>query len=139
MERLSSERFLEIVSHKEICEFCPDIGDADVCVKCEKVIGITFDELKLYYSRLKDLAAAQQEGRLATLPVKPNEVIYVLGSPPEFIEEWEILHPSISYSNRGIISTIPLGILVSSIGENVFFTRAEADAALAEKRGDANA
>lgn len=57
MKQLNLERFLEIAEHKEICEFCPSLEYEDVCIKCEKVEGITFSELKAFWSMVKGLAS----------------------------------------------------------------------------------
>ena len=56
MDKLSAERFLEIVEHKEICEFCPDIMNENKCINCKKVKGISYEELRAYHKQVMELA-----------------------------------------------------------------------------------
>lgn len=68
MERLSEERFAEIIKDKETCEFCEDCGNDEECLNCEKVKPATVDELRWFWMELSALVKAQDEGRVVELP-----------------------------------------------------------------------
>lgn len=62
VERLSEERFAEIIKDKETCEFCEDCGNDEECLNCEKVKPATVDELRWFWMELSALVKARDEG-----------------------------------------------------------------------------
>lgn len=44
------EKAIKIAEDKNICEFCEDCGNDDVCIKCEKVSPVPIDDLRNFYS-----------------------------------------------------------------------------------------
>ena len=72
-----------------------------------------------------ELAQAERAGRFAILPCKPGDVLYVRTREDGPVEEWRVLHPSVTYSVRGIINHIPTGVLAGEMGKTVFFSRPE--------------
>lgn len=80
--------------------------------------------------RLRELAQAEKEGRLVVLPCKIGEKLYIYGCPSEPIEEWKILHLSLSYSAHGVISSVSLGIIGDAMGKTIFLSLEAAEAAL---------
>ena len=52
-------------------------------------------------ARLEQMEQAKAEGRLVELPCKLGDTVWVLRSPASPIEEWVLLHPSVSYTEGG--------------------------------------
>ena len=44
------EKAIKIAEDKNICEFCGDCGNDDVCIKCKKVSPVPIDDLRNFYS-----------------------------------------------------------------------------------------
>lgn len=44
------EKAIKIAEDKNICEFCGDCGNDDVCIKCKKVASVPIDDLRNFYS-----------------------------------------------------------------------------------------
>ena len=104
------------------CFGCSPGSDNEKCGFCEKPLAA--------YDKLAEYEEAEEEGRLVVLPCAKDETLYVVGST---VREWTGFFPAVCYVERGLINHIPLGILQNAIGKTVFFTRAEAEAALGKE------
>ena len=93
------------------------------------------------YTRLRELAEADRDGRLAVLPCKAGDTVYEVTSRKTVSEyrvkairvelfctfiEWDIV--------AGFVDKSIFGVPVDEIGKTVFLTREEADRALEGKR-----
>lgn len=93
------------------------------------------------YTRLRELAEADIDGRLAVLPCKAGDTVYEVTSRKTVSEyrvkairvelfctfiEWDIV--------AGFVDKSIFGVPVDEIGKTVFLTREEAEAALEAKR-----
>ena len=93
------------------------------------------------YTRLRELAEADRDGRLAVLPCKAGDTVYEVTSRKTISEyrvkairvelfctfiEWDIV--------AGFVDKSIFGVPVDEIGKTVFLTREEAEAALEAKR-----
>lgn len=93
------------------------------------------------YTRLRELAEADRDGRLAVLPCKAGDTVYEVTSRKTVSEyrvkailaelfctfiEWDIV--------AGFVDKSIFGVPVDEIGKTVFLTREEAEAALEAKR-----
>ena len=93
------------------------------------------------YTRLRELAEADKDGRLAVLPCKPGDTVYEVTSRKTISEhrvkairvelfctfiEWDIV--------AGFVDKSIFGVPVNEIGKTVFLTREEADKALEEEK-----
>lgn len=93
------------------------------------------------YTRLRELAKADRDGRLAVLPCKVGDTVYEVTSRKTISEyrvkairvelfctfiEWDIV--------AGFVDKSIFGVPVNEIGKTVFLTREEADRALEGKR-----
>lgn len=67
MEKLTYERFAEIIKDKEICEFCEDCGNDEECLNCKKVNPATVNELRAFWMELSALVKAQDEGLVQSM------------------------------------------------------------------------
>ena len=89
------------------------------------------------YTRLRELAEADKDGRLVVLPCKARDTVYEVTSRKTISEyrvkairvelfctfiEWDIV--------AGFVDKSIFGVPVDEIGKTVFLTREEADAAL---------
>ena len=68
MERLTNERLAEIIRDKEICEFCEDCDNGEICINCEKINPATVAEIRAFWKELTALVKAKNEWRV--LPEK---------------------------------------------------------------------
>lgn len=141
MERLTNERFAEIIRNKAICEFCEDCGDDEICVNCEKVNPATVGELRAFWEELTSLVKARDEGRVVVLPCRVGENVYYIfpncgGYLGYFISEpYKVTEVGTKgFWTSDILDEQPDAMSVftpwSDFGKTVFFTRAEAEAAL---------
>ena len=96
------------------------------------------------YTRLRELAEADKDGRVAALPCKAGDTVYEVTSRKTISEyrvkairvelfctfiEWDIV--------AGFVDKSIFGVPVNEIGKTVFLTREEAEAALeATKNGN---
>lgn len=128
MEKLTNEQFAEIIRDKEICEFCEDCGNDEICINCEKVNPATVAELRLFWKELAALVEARDEGRVVVLP--EDGMLYHFEEIPETGERWVGNKPiqKIIFSCGFGLVGIPFDF--SQLGKTVFLTRAEAEAAL---------
>lgn len=93
------------------------------------------------YTRLRELAEADRDGRLAVLPCKAGDTVYEVTSRKTVSEyrvkairvelfctfiEWDIV--------AGFVDKSIFGVPVDEIGKTAFLTREEAEAALEAKR-----
>lgn len=117
MEKLTKERFAEIIRDKEICEFCEDCGNDEICINCEKVNPATVAELRLFWKELAALVKARDEGRVVVLPCKVGDTLYTESPIRGMVTSFKA--PDLAW----IIENI------SEFGKTVFLTRAEAEAA----------
>ena len=90
--------------------------------------------------RLRELAVADQEGRVVVLPCKRGDELWMCGT---FQSGREVYKVTVSYletfNGRTTINTYGFGtIRPEDIGKTVFLTREEAEKALAENGGNDN-
>lgn len=115
MEKLTNERFAEIIKDKEICEFCEDCGNDEECLNCKKVNPATVNELRAFRMELSALVKARDEGLLLEMPCKPGTELFghchVRGANP--------ISRSYFYPPY-----------IPKLGVDAWLTRAEAEAAL---------
>ena len=91
--------------------------------------------------RLRELAVADQEGRVIVLPCKVGQRVFALLDTDKHISECEI--KQIGLGNEiGFVGLEPIGargrkygVALNGFGKTVFLTREEADKALAEMEG----
>ena len=101
----------------------------------------TLQEQLALIERLRELAEADKDGRLAVLPCKAGDTVYEVTSRKTISEyrvkairvelfctfiEWDIV--------AGFVDKSIFGVPVDEIGKTVFLTRKEADRALEGKR-----
>lgn len=91
-----------------------------------------YEDSGLSPERVAELAKAQEEGRLVELPCKPGEKIYTIvkncDECPEDADCENCLEPCEYLTEDRFIPYMAI------IGMPIYFTRAEAEAALAEKQ-----
>ena len=93
--------------------------------------------------RLRELAVADQEGRVIVLPCKVGQRVFALLDTDKHISECEI--KQIGLGNEiGFVVLEPIGargrkygVALNGFGKTVFLTREEAEKALAEMEGKA--
>lgn len=93
--------------------------------------------------RLRELAVADQEGRVIVLPCKVGQRVFALLDTDKHISECEI--KQIGLGNEiGFVGLEPIGarwrkygVALNGFGKTVFLTREEAEKALAEMDGKA--
>lgn len=91
--------------------------------------------------RLRELAVADQEGRVIVLPCKVGQRVFALLDTDKHISECEI--EQIGLGNEiGFVGLEPIGargreygVALNGFGKTVFLTREEAEKALAEMEG----
>lgn len=94
--------------------------------------------------RLRELAVADQEGRVIVLPCKVGQRVFALLDTDKHISECEI--KQIGLGNEiGFVGLEPIGargrkygVALNGFGKTVFLTREEAEKALAEMEGKKN-
>lgn len=118
MEKLTNERFAEIIRDKEICEFCEDCGNDEICINCEKVNPTTAAELRLFWSELSVL-------------VKVREIVVETAADREYID---YICPKcgdiISQRRKGQKGGVYMPNYHDRCGQRLDWTRAEAEAAI---------
>ena len=92
-------------------------------------------QLKELCDKLRDWHQAEQDGRLVVLPCKVGDTLYAYYNYPTtgickaVVTDVEVLN------GRTVIHTDAFGVLrESDVGENVFLTRQEAEAALERRK-----
>lgn len=87
--------------------------------------------------RLRELAVADQEGRMVVLPCKRGDELWTHGTFPSGGEVYKVVVSDVSTLNgRTVLNTYGFGtIRPEDIGKTVFLTREEAEKALAEMEG----
>ena len=92
------------------------------------------------YTRLRELAEADKDGRLVVLPCKVGQRVFALLDTDKHISECEV--KQIGMGNKiGFIGLEPIGargreygVALNGFGKTVFLTREEADKALEAKK-----
>lgn len=89
------------------------------------------------YTRLRELAEADKDGRLVVLPCKVGDTVYEVTSRKTISEyrvkaiRVELFCPFIEWDIvAGFVDKSPFGVSVDEIGKTVFLTREEAEKAL---------
>ena len=93
------------------------------------------------YTRLRELAEADKDGRLVVLPCKVGQRVFALLDTDKHISECEV--KQIGMGNKiGFIGLEPIGargreygVALNGFGKTVFLTREEAEKALEEREG----
>ena len=96
------------------------------------------------YTRLRELAEADKDGRLVVLPCKVGQRVFALLDTGKHISECEV--KQISMGNKiGFIGLEPIGargreygVALNGFGKTVFLTREEAEKALGGAMKDVN-
>jgi hypothetical protein len=89
--------------------------------------------------RLEALCAAEREGRCAVLPCKVGDTVFEIPKYGKFsgkIMERQIERFEVWRNNLYMLWGRTVGEWVSQIGDTVFLTRTEAEAALRERGGE---
>ena len=91
--------------------------------------------------RLRELAEADQEGRVVVLPCKVGNQVFALLDTDKHISECEVKQIGLG-SEIGFVGLEPIGargreygVALNGFGKTVFLTREEAEKALAEMEG----
>lgn len=92
-------------------------------------------------ARLRELAVADQEGRVIVLPCKVGQRVFALLDTDKHISECEVKQIGLG-DEIGFVSLEPIGargreygVSLKGFGKTVFLTREEAEKALAEMEG----
>ena len=90
--------------------------------------------------RLRELAVADQEGRVIVLPCKRGDELWTHGTFPSGGEVYKVVASEVStFNGRTLLNAYGFGtIRPEDIGKTVFLTREEAEKALAEMEGKKN-
>ena len=96
------------------------------------------------YTRLRELAVADKDGRCVVLPCKVGHRVFALLDTDKHISECEV--KQIGLGNEiGFVGLEPIGargreygVALNGFGKTVFLTREEAEKALAEMEGKKN-
>ena len=90
------------------------------------------------YPRLRELAVADQEGRVVVLPCKVGDTVFaLLDNKSKYVSECEVKKIGLG-DNIGFATIVPLGnsqeygVSLRGFGKTFFLTREEAEKALAE-------
>lgn len=94
------------------------------------------------YTRLRELAEADKDGRLVVLPCKVGQRVFALLDTDKHISECEV--KQIGMGNKiGFIGLEPIGargreygVALNGFGKTVFLTREEAEKALEAKKNE---
>ena len=91
--------------------------------------------------RLRELAVADQEGRMVVLPCKVGDTVFaLLDNKSKYVSECEVKRIGLG-DNIGFATIVPVGysqeygVSLRGFGKTVFLTREEAEKALAEMEG----
>ena len=162
MERLTFEgNFCEIARCKEVkCPYDTACSQKQVWerLKAYEDTGLTPEEIKAPFtedaminlaaqalgvepSRLRELAVADQEGRVVVLPCKVGHRVFALLDTDKHISECEVKQIGLG-NESGFVGLEPIGargreygVSLKGFGKTVFLTREEAEKALAEMEG----
>lgn len=151
MERLTFEgNFCEIARCKEVkCPYDTDCSQKQVWERLKAYEDSKLppeDAANLHailrlgdgmtLMRLRELAVADQEGRVVVLPCKRGDELWTYCNHP-FKRVYSFTVSDVSTLNgRTVLNTLGLGtIRPEDIGKTVFLTREEAEKALAEMEG----
>ena len=93
------------------------------------------------YTRLRELAVADQEGRVIVRPCKVGDTVFaLLDNKSKYVSECEVKKIGLG-DNIGFATIVPVGhdqeygVSLRGFGKTVFLTREEAEKALAEMEG----
>ena len=93
------------------------------------------------YTRLRELAEADKDGRLVVLPCKVGQRVFALMDMDKHISECEVKRISMG-KKTGFIGLEPIGargreygVVLNGFGKTVFLTREEAEKELDEREG----
>ena len=107
------------------------------------LMGKSIAEIKEFegipIQRLRELAQAEQDGRLVVLPCKVGDMVYVIGESCDFCETYLDEPERCMRCEKGhYVEERGFELwMLSELNESIFLTREEAEAALAGKGGDA--
>lgn len=94
------------------------------------------------YTRLRELAEADKDGRLVVLPCKVGQRAFALLDMDKHISECEVKQIGLG-NERGFVGLEPIGargreygVSLNGFGKTVFLTREEAEKALEAKEGE---
>ena len=93
------------------------------------------------YDRLRELAVADQEGRVVVLPCKVGDTVFaLLDNKSKYVSECEVKKIGLG-DNIGFATIVPVGhdqeygVSLRGFGKTFFLTREEAEKVLAELEG----
>ena len=151
MERLTFEgNFCEIAQCKEVkCPYDTDCSQKQVWERLKQYedSGLSPEDAANLHAilrlgdgmtlmRLRELAVADQEGRVVVLPCKRGDELWTYCNyPVKRVYSFTVSDVS-TLNGRTVLNTLGLGtIRPEDIGKTVFLTREEAEKALAEMEG----
>ena len=151
MERLTFEgNFCEIARCKEVkCPYDTDCSQKQVWARLKQYedSGLSPEDAANLHAilrlgdgmtlmRLRELAVADQEGRVIVLPCKRGDELWTFCNyPGKRVYSFIVLDVS-TLNGRTVLHTQGLGTIRSEdIGKTIFLTREEAEKALAELEG----
>lgn len=86
------KKCIQIAEYRNICDFCLDCGNDDVCIKCEKVKPIPIDELRNFHTTVVQ-ALQEKLVREYPKPLTLEGLRWMEGEPVwvETMQEWRIV------------------------------------------------
>lgn len=137
---IPEERFLRLAAYEDTRlmpeEVLPKDKADEIALKLMRLADL---ESLCNYTRLRELADADKDGRAVVLPCKVGDTVWLsrlLYTPPK--EPLPAIVNAIRFDADGImIVASQRRFTAEAIGETVFYTREEAEKALAERAGKA--
>lgn len=139
---IPEERFLRLAAYEDTWlepeEVLPKDKADEIALKLMRLADL---ESLCNYTRLRELAEADKDGRLVVLPCKPGQRVFALLDTDKHISECEV--KQIGLGNKiGFIGLEPIGargreygVSLNGFDKSVFLTREEAEKALKTKEG----
>ena len=134
---IPEERFLRLASYEDTGlepeEVLPKDKADEIALKLMRLADL---ESLCNYTRLRELAEADKDGRVVVLPCKMGQRVFALMDMDKHISECEVTQ--IGMGNKiGFIGLEPIGargrkygVALNGFGKTVFLTREEAEKAL---------
>lgn len=133
--------FVDRLAAYEDSGLTPEQVDALKMASMGKAVAQITEFEGLPIDRLRELAVADQEGRVVVLPFKVGQKVFALLDDPKHVSECEVKQIGLGGS-PGFAGIEPTGergrkygVSLRGFGKTVFLTREEAEKALAELEG----
>lgn len=139
---IPEERFLRLASYEDSgCEpeeVMPKDKADEIALKLMRLADL---ESLCNYTRLRELAEADKDGRVLVLPCKVGDTVFArLGNKSKYVCECKV--KQIVVGNIGFVTFAPIGapereydVSLRGFGKTVFLSREEAEKALQEMEG----